>query len=510
MALLRLERSPLGELRLLPLDQCPFPIGRGESASGRLSDPTVSDLHAVIERGPEGYRIVDHSRNGTTVNNARVASRLLKDGDIIGIGPFRMIFEAHSVSPIQVRTGDDREMAPRLRGAPRGLDLNVTLDRNYRVLFEASQKLSAISDLSTLLDSILGLVLDFLPTDYMVAMLYDRERGEFVPRAQRAAPGIRLPEPFPVSQTVLERCVRDRMSVFVQDVGLDDAVAQSGRIQAVHAKSIAAVPLVKHERVLGVVYAAGLARTGQFSHDDHTLLTAVGNLAGVAVDRALLAERAARETAIRAEIQKHFSPQVAEELVARALRGQYEREIQESVVTVLFADLKGFTRFAEDLSPLLLSEFLGKYFATMSDVLFRHDGVVDKFMGDGILAVFGNPTVKPDDADRALRAALEMVETWKAVRGGAGSSALQLRIGVNTGRAFVGTIRTPLRDEYTVLGDVVNVAARLESIADPDSVRVGASTVEAVGDRFRFDPLGDSQVHGREKPVRSWRLLAAR
>jgi adenylate cyclase len=504
MALLHLVSSPRGERRSYPLQALCVPIGRAESSSVRLLDKTVSGVHATVRRTGEAWVLEDNgSLNGTQVNRARVERHVLQHNDVIAIGPFQLRFDAYAEPSVELQPQAPAGRPVSLLVEPR---FDVTVERNYGVLYEAIQKLSAINDLATLLDAVLQTVLDHVPADYLVALLYDPERADFVPKASRFKPGVRPIDPVPVSRTILQKCIDGLHAVFVPDVSLEQDLEKSIGVARAKAKSLLAIPLVKHEKAIGVVYAAGLARAGQFTHEDHSLLHAVVSIASVAVERAVLAERAQREAALRAHFERYFSPDVAEALARQGMGGRGPT-MREGKVTVLFSDLQGFTRLSEKLSPTEVSVFLGQYFSLMTDVILRHGGAVDKFLGDGILAVFGMLQETPDDAVRAMDAALDMLETWGAVRSEEGARRLPLRIGLNTGRAFAGTIHTPHRDECTVLGDTVNVAARLESIADGDSVNVSAATrAEDRGGRYAFEDLGPQKLHSREQPVHVFRL----
>jgi adenylate cyclase len=499
MATVILRISPGQERRSFPLERLPARLGKAEGCEIRLIAGTVGRHHAtIVQEGGQYFLQDERSKNGTWVGSVRIDRHPLKDGDQFRIGPFHLEFHAYRNARVVLE--DD---------APEGLaafPAEVTMDRNWNLVHDVSEKFSTITDLNTLFERVFDVLLLQLPADMMVALLYDPKQGKFVSKATRPAPGRQGEEEVRVSCTVLSRVVESRSPVVVQDVSLDAVIAQSVAQHKIQAKSILAIPLVKHEKVLGIVYAIGLQRPGQFSHEDQTLLTVVGRIAGLAVERTVMAERARREAALRKYLERYFSPPVVDELLRQAEEGELPQEMRQGTLTILFCDLKGFTRMAENLPPLQVSAFLGDYFSLMSEIIFRHGGAIDKFMGDGILAIFGVPDQKPDDAERALAAALEMVDAWKSAQEERGGPRLPLRIGVNTGRAFFGTIRTPHRHDYTVLGDTVNVASRLEGLAGEDSILVGEATYEATKGRFEFEARGDTKLKGREKEMKTYRL----
>jgi class 3 adenylate cyclase len=180
---------------------------------------------------------------------------------------------------------------------------------------------------------------------------------------------------------------------------------------------------------------------------------------------------------------------------------------QERDVTVMFCDIVGFAALCEQLEPAVIGELLNSFFGRMADVIFDHEGTLDKFMGDGLLAVFGAPFDQPDHAARCVAAALAMrkqlahfnLEQPRHIR---------IRIAINTGRALTGDIGSPKRREFTVLGNVVNIAARLgASVAQPDQIVISDTTRERLGDAFQLRPLDVVSLPGRESNLATFEVI---
>ncbi|MEO5822010.1 MAG: adenylate/guanylate cyclase domain-containing protein, partial [Vicinamibacteraceae bacterium] len=171
-------------------------------------------------------------------------------------------------------------------------------------------------------------------------------------------------------------------------------------------------------------------------------------------------------------------------------------------ISVLFADLVGFTGIAEGLAPATVAALLNGFFEAMTEVVFALDGTLDKFIGDALLVVFGAPLVQADHAVRSVRAALAMREALARLNHGRGGPVLRMRIGINSGSALVGDIGAARRREFTVLGDVVNTASRLESdIARPDQIVIGGETQRLLRGAFPATPLGAFTLRGRTEPI---------
>jgi class 3 adenylate cyclase/CheY-like chemotaxis protein len=200
-----------------------------------------------------------------------------------------------------------------------------------------------------------------------------------------------------------------------------------------------------------------------------------------------------------------YVPRRVAEMLAAGEVGQEELE-----VTVLFSDIRGFSAMAERLSAREIADVVVRHLGAMAEVVTEHGGTIDKFQGDAVMAVFGAPDPLPDHAARALRCAIAMqarqaelnAEGW----GASGIDGLQIGVGVNTGRVIAGAVGGGGRLEYTVIGDAVNVAQRLQSEAEGGEIVASASTVASAPD-VGAEPVGARTVKGREEPVEIFRVV---
>lgn len=210
-------------------------------------------------------------------------------------------------------------------------------------------------------------------------------------------------------------------------------------------------------------------------------------------------------------LSRYFSPDVIKEILSAkegaALGGSRRR------ITVLFSDIRGFTSISEKLAPEEVVDLLREYLTAMTEVVFRHGGTVDKFIGDSIMALYNAPFEQEDHAAQAVRTALEfqkatraLSERWEAKCG----SPLRNGVGINTGDAVVGTIGSEQRLEYTAVGDTVNLASRLENITKEFEVPIilSESTYEEVKHLFPIRSLGEVAVKGKELPVKIYVVQA--
>jgi class 3 adenylate cyclase/tetratricopeptide (TPR) repeat protein len=182
------------------------------------------------------------------------------------------------------------------------------------------------------------------------------------------------------------------------------------------------------------------------------------------------------------------------------------RPDERRVATVLFADLVGFTSLSEREDPEQVKNLVDRCFERLAADITAFGGQVDKVLGDALVALFGAPVAHEDDAERAVRAALRMQHHLEELRDGS-LGELRLRIGINTGEVLTGALRAG--GDYTAMGDVMNIASRLQSLAAPGQVVVGPSTYAAAQRGVRYEPLGPVPVKGREEPVDAWVALEA-
>jgi adenylate cyclase len=251
--------------------------------------------------------------------------------------------------------------------------------------------------------------------------------------------------------------------------------------------------------------------TNCFNVNDLDMLTALANYAAVAVERARLNQKIVAEEKKRERLGRYLSPQVASRIIAFTDAQGAEFGVPEvREVTVLFADIVGFTTMSEKMSPAAVALLLNDYLSRMTEVIFRYEGTLDKYIGDAIMAVFGAPLDMPDHAERAIRTALEMQERlgeWNSEH--KEGPSLRIRIGINSGKALAGEIGSINKKEYTVLGDTVNTASRLESgVAKPGSVVIGENTHGIVEGQFECRSLGSFSLKGKEREVCVYEVIA--
>jgi adenylate cyclase len=208
----------------------------------------------------------------------------------------------------------------------------------------------------------------------------------------------------------------------------------------------------------------------------------------------------------RATLSRYLSPG----LVDAVLKAEKPLHLggTQTNVTVLFADIRGYTRLSQQLAAQEVMELLNEHFTTLSRIVFEHEGTLDKFIGDALMAVFGWPFATDHDERNALRAALRMQEAVHArnVRAGE-SAAIQIGIGINSGSVIAGNIGAPQKMDLTVIGDTVNIASRLQALANGGDVVLGEATYQAVREEYPCEVIGEIQLRNTLQPVRCYRVI---
>lgn len=213
-----------------------------------------------------------------------------------------------------------------------------------------------------------------------------------------------------------------------------------------------------------------------------------------------LRERRSREQAVQL-FSRFVNPHVVQELVAH---GGLSRAGESRQITILFSDIRGFTTLSEKRTPQQVVDLLNRYFTLQVEVVFRHGGSLDKFIGDCIMAFWGAPLDDPEHARHAVEAALEMGEVLQRFKQelGEADASFDVGIGIHTGPAVVGLIGSDQRREYTAIGDTVNLGSRIEGLTKGVSrILVSRETMAACGDAFEFKSYGSFKVKGREQEV---------
>jgi adenylate cyclase len=512
-------------------------IGRSPDCQIVLKDFGISRTHAKLTADEEGVRIADlKSKNGTQVNGVPVVEAHLKDGDRILLGKFQLTFSKtlegkvilDEAKPLSEEAGtiirsvgelskllSDTGQAAALAEKKAAPDAHVQdvekANRILKVLTKVAETLIAVRPVEEVLQQVMDIVFDHVPADRGFLMLSEDGSDKLIPMVVKHRTSSSPTEgKITISKTIADRVIKDRVSILTSDALVDPRFGAGDSIRFHGIRSAMCAPLWNKEQVIGIVHVDSPMLTNCFTLNDLDLLTALANYAAVAVERARLNQKIVAEEKKRERLGRFLSPQVTARIIATSESQSATLGVpEEREVTVLFADIVGFTRLSESMSAPAVALILNDYLSRMTEVIFKYEGTLDKFIGDAIMAVFGAPLDMPDHAARAIKTALEMrerLEEFNAER--KEGPHLKIRIGINSGKAVAGEIGSINKKEYTVLGDTVNVASRLESsVATPMTIVIGENTEAMIRDEFDCRFLGAKELKGKEKVVSAYEVL---
>jgi len=517
--------APDGKTGILELNRPVITIGRGEGNDLVLNDSSVSRFHAVIKHSDDLVVIADRgSTNGVTVHGRRVTQETeLKNGDVACVGRYELRFEQIDDRSLMIRKveipstvqqiihgGSERGLPDKGRSSDRALAELVERVKkleheNYllTVLYDAGQALNAKLSVKDISEQTVSLAFRIEGVERGFVMLFD-EPGEV---SQQSEVRYRDPhksgnQPIILSQKVLNLICSEMQPILIDDVNADERFSASESLRISGLRSAMCAPLLGTNRLFGIIYVDNLERASAFTQEELNVFALLASQASASIDNVLAHEKIARQAQQRAALERFLSPEVAEMVAANpeVQLGGVNRK-----VTVMFADIRGFTSMSENMEPQKVVEILNEYFTRVTDVIFDYGGTLDKYMGDALMVVFGAPIIKGGDATNCVQAAVRIQQLLVELNRDAAERQwpeLRVGIGINTGIATAGNIGSPRRVDYTVVGDTVNTASRLMSNAAGGQILISQSTAEETGGVFNLAVLPPLAVMGRAEPVR--------
>ena len=502
-----------------------FVLGRATGTDFPVQDPTISRRHAELEGTPTGVRVKDlGSSNGTFANGAKLEEKVVAAGETVTFGKVAFNVAAVNAAPEPKATpfspvpgGTIVRAVGGISGGSPALQVGESPSKvgllrvqagssgerqakKLSLLLDIAQKLSGALDLDKLLTNVADMTFEVLAVDRVSILLKDKESGELRPKVARSRLGDASHHAVP--RSIANKAVDEKVAILT-DNAVADARFKGQSIVLQSVRSAMCSPLLNSkDEAVGLLYVDNMTATNSFSDEDLQFLVAFSNLASVGLRNVQYAEQIQREAMVRNNFERYFAPNVAAEIAARADAVGVGGE--KRPVTVMFTDIRGFTSMSEKMTPDEIASLMSEYFEEMVDIIFEFGGTLDKFIGDAIMALWGAPIAHPDDADRAVQAAVamqkavgELNEHWKKE----GRPTIQIGIGINHGDVFAGNIGSHRRLEYTVLGDAVNTASRLCSKAAPGEILISPTLFKELADKPQVDELEPMPMKGKAKPV---------
>ncbi len=495
-------------------------IGRFPDNTIQLLDKLMSKHHAMVVFDQGHWLLRDlGSSNGSFVNEQRVESANLSDGDVITVGGTHFTF-VHPLSQAQpqvtmtmdalqshIQASLQGQSSQRFESADKISDWDQ-LRRDYeklRIAYELNQAIGLEPDIDTLLQRILDETFQLLAADRGVIMLMDDDTKKLETRAVKQ---VRDDGEIVLSSTIVNHVVQSKEAVLTSDAMVDARFNMAQSIMMQGMRSTMCVPMVHQGQLLGIIHLDSLFATGAFEDKDLQILSGVAAQAAQALDNANKARLLERNALARRDFERLLPAEVVEQVIKGDVRLERGGELRDT--TILFSDVRGFTAWSEQHEPAYIVSVLNDYFELMVDAIHRHGGTLDKFMGDGIMALFGAPISHGDDAVNAVSCAVDMMKRlarFNEQRNAFDKEGVNIGIGLNSGGVVAGYMGSSKSMEYTAIGDHVNLAARLCSVATAGQILISEHTLGKVDDHVHVRSLPPVQVKGKRQPQKVFEVV---
>jgi adenylate cyclase len=518
-----IQNQGMANERICELHQGINTIGRGLDNSIVVEDDarSLSRHHAEIQVSERGIFVTDlNSSNGTFVNQIKIVQQKLQHEDLVQFGSvvFRLVDQAlvpaepkpqisNSGLSILMRVSPEKprgNMQDLLQQPQKtrmgsvlmieGTDAAQRTAAKLRVLLEVSQQLASPESYAALPDRILELLLKIMSVDRAVLLLVDSITGNLEPKAYRFSESANAENLDFYSRKITNFVLKQGDAIVSDDASGDRRFDSSQSIIQYSIQSAMCAPLKPRDQVIGVLYVDNLSQGYAYNQEDLEFLSSLANQAAIAFENATLYQNMQSEVIRRTKLERFFPAAVSKKIE----EGWDLNRIVETEVTALFSDISGFTEMTSQMQPRHVLEF-------------PFGGTLEKYIADALLAVWGSPYRRDDDATMAVNAAIAMQwaiqklnQDWAAQ---GRDLQFHIHIGLNTGMVAAGNIGSENLIQYTNIGDTMNVASRICSAAKSGEILISESTLAQV-ERLHLplQKLDLVRVKGKEEPLQLYRI----
>lgn len=551
MAILLIHRAE-DETQVIELKNDHVTLGRREGNDIIIDDVFVSRQHAELQRRGNLFIIRDRkSKFGTFINGERITEAKLQYGDEIQVGNTLITFvDDKAIDHIVEHKTPTRKLGAVIslgekidavkeqiaqqekpESIMRSLDevkasftvyqQQLTEAEKSReiasTLCEVGKMINFVFDLNVLLHLLMDSALKILQARRGFIMLYDHTTESLKVKVARNMGGELDPnKPSGISQTIAWQTFTQGTPVTTQNATEDERFRAQESVISYAIGSVISVPLIaKKKGTIGVIYLDNTVDKKRFDDRDIEFMTSFAPQAAIAIENAQLYEKIKKEEKIRDRLQRFFSPSVVKKIMAE--EGAVTLGGENRIATILFCDIRGYTSLTEKIDTLVAVRILNDFLSSMTEEVFIHEGTLDKYIGDCVMAIFGAPVAHPDDPLRAVRAALgmkqrvqELKKKWHEALHLTEVESFEIGIGIHTGEVIAGNVGNLKRMEYTVVSTAVNLASRLESVAEPGQILISDETYKQVGTHIQANKLPPVKLRHISRPVTVYEVLRVR
>lgn len=504
-----------------------FIIGRFLECDLQLPFSDISRHHTRLFKAASGEWLVEDmgSTNGTLLNNSPLTHpHVVNQGDVIYLG--------HRINLIVVLAADRADpQLPEIGTMPEGVTIlgkakelqkqwiepDTKLENNYeqaisrlKYLVDIAKYLNTAESIEAIFDQVQQIVFRDIKNIERLALLIDfRNKGELEvvkTAAKQTSKNKCIPTDGSwIGRTICRKVFAEQVAIKTADAQRDEQFDDNMSMIDKGIRTAIAVPLWDENTVFGVLYGDAHLTSREWyrgGDEDLSFFSALGNIVASSVQRWLLTQKLRSEETMRQRLERYHSPAVVQHLMKTGNLINHRLPPVEREISILFADIVGFTAMSERLSPPQIARLLNNFFEEMLQEVFGEGGTLDKFIGDCIMAFFGAPEPQLDHADRAVATALGMLNRLDQLNAhNILGEPLQLRISINSGKAIIGDVGSSKRVDYTVLGSTINLAARMEGICLPGECVVSEATYNLLKYPQSFEPMGEFRFKGIDRPI---------
>ncbi|MFC2154990.1 adenylate/guanylate cyclase domain-containing protein [Acidobacteriota bacterium] len=501
------------ELKTFYLKKDTISVGKLASNDLQINESAVSRSHCTFSKTGKIYKLTDlGSTNGTYINGRRITEKELKVGDNIIIGRtmlnYLQVTEAESINDVGdqkismiVPLSDEFKIEKKKKIEPTDLTLLTSLTA-------LGKDLIASTSLESSFEKVANLIFEYLNPKRVFIFSSDEKQEDLILKHSRTKKG-KEEGKVNISKTIAMKAIKEKVAILSSNTRDDSRFDGAKSIIIFGITSAISVPIWTKNSIYGLVYIDTTAFDQMFKEEDLEILSIIANFTGLSIEGIESLKKLNREKKVRAKLERYHSPSVVSRIMGMQDQGSQEViAYKETVATVFFMDIVGFTTKVEHLSPVETGVFLNNFFTEMTDIIFKHNGTLDKYIGDAIMAVFGVPFEIGNHAESAIQAALDMMGKLKEMnRSQPQKDRIQIRIGINAGKLISGDFGSPKRLDYTVIGNTVNVASRLESsVAGANDIVISEAVHKLAANVFEYEYLGGKKLQGILTSVKTYKV----
>ncbi len=504
-------------------------LGRSPDNGLSIPEPSLSSKHLLISRFQEHIEIVDlNSSNGTFINNSRIptlTSIRISHGDKLLLGKLNLEYKIESDFKDEFKE-TTKNLMPELENIRKDVTVFAKFDpkqfmalsetnvkeakdlalvqqttKRLGFLYSFGQKIGSILDIKELFHHILTDIFDlFIEADRAIVFLI--KDGQMKPEIFMKS-GKEYPiEQAIYSKTIVSMATEEKHGFVASDLGSGNDIDRSKSIVMLNLQCTMIVPFIVDNEIFGLLQLDSTKKINAFTEDDLKMLSGISNQVAINIKNKLLIDEMNSQAKIKNSLERYLGPKMVNHLIDNKIN--LDQKGEERFVTVLFSDIRGFTNMSEKLKPTQIIEILTIYFSKMTNIIFKFDGFIDKFIGDAIFSIFGIPLYQEDHTDGAIQSAIEMQKELVKINAEIFEPLgikVNVGIGINTGNVVYGNIASMERPEVTVLGDTVNVSSRLCSLAGGGEIYISEGVRKNLKGNYQLESLGSTSLKGKDEKV---------